>query len=116
MKSRHTGDIGNNQKNLSKKLQNIQNELDKVSKEIEEMNFIGKSGGEAIEVIVKGDKTPIKIEIKESEKESLKEDLPMLFDLIIAALKDGFQKIDEYTDKEIGKVTKGLPMPIPGLS
>lgn len=116
MKSRKLGNIGNTNNNLdmTKKLKKMQNKLDVVSKEIEEMTFIGISGGGTIEVMIKGDKTPLNIKIKEESKEELKNDLAMLFDLVIAALNDGFKKIDEYTDKEIERVTAGLP--IPGLN
>ncbi len=114
MKSKRLENVENSQSNLTKKLQKVQGKLDEASKEIGEMTFIGMSGGGAIEVILKGDKTPISIKIKEESKKDLKEDMNMLFDLIIAAFNDSLQKIDDYTDKEISRITKGLP--IPGLS
>ena len=97
--------------NLTKKLQKVQGKLDEVSKEIEDMTFMGVSGGGAIEVLLKGDKTPISIKIKEESKSELVEDVDMLLDLIIAAFKDSLKKVDNYTDKEISRITKGLPLP-----
>jgi len=113
MKSRSSKIGGNNQNNLTERLQKVQERLDDISKEIGEMKFIGSAGG-AIEVMLKGDKTPIEIKIKEESKEELLKTPDMLLDLIVAAFNDCLKKIDEYTDQEISRVTKGLP--IPGLN
>lgn len=111
MKSRRLDNVGGNQNNLTKRLEKVQGELDEASKEIGEMTFMGVAGGGAVEIMLKGDKTPVKIKIKEESKKELVKDLDMLLDLIVAAFNDSLQKIDEYTDKEIAKITKGLPFP-----
>ena len=111
MKSKRLDNINGGQNNLTKKLQKVQGRLDEASKEISEMTFIGIAGGGAVEVMVKGDKTPVKIKIKEESKKDLIKDTDMLLDLIIAAFNDSLQKIDDYTDQEIAKITKGLPFP-----
>ena len=114
MKSKRLDNVDGNQNNLTKRLEKVQGRLDEVSKEIAEMTFMGIAGGGAVEVMLKGDKTPIKIKIKEESKKELTKDTEMLLDLIVAAFNDSLKKIDEYTDREIAKITKGLPFP--GLS
>ena len=111
MKSKRMENGNNSGTNLTKKLQKVQGKLDEVSKEIEDMTFMGVSGGGAVEVMLKGDKTPISIKIKEESKKELVEDVDMLLDLIIAAFNDSLKKVDDYTDKEISRITKGLPLP-----
>lgn len=106
----------NSQENLSKKLQQVQGELDEVSKNIEEMSFMGISGGGAAEVVLKGSKLAESIKISEEAKKDLEKDkdsLENILDLIVAAFNDALQKIDSYTDNEISNITKGLN--IPGL-
>ncbi len=114
MKSKRLENMDSGRTNLTKKLQKVQGKLDEVSKEIEDMSFMGISGGGAVEVMLKGDKTPISIKIKEESKKELVSDIDMLLDLIIAAFNDSLKKVDDYTDQEISKITKGLP--IPGLN
>ena len=123
MKSKRLSNFTGEQNNMAKKLQKVQTKLDEVSKEIEEMSFIGISGGGVVEVMLKGDKNLISIKVSDDFKNEMKikEDekgeensLSMLLDLIVAAANDGLSKIDEYTDKEISKITKGIP--IPGLN
>lgn len=111
MKSRRMDTAGSEQINLSKKLQKVQGKLDEMYKEIEDMTFMGVSGGGVVEVMLKGDKSPVSIKIKKESEKELKNDFPMLIDLIIAAFNDGIKKVDDYTDKEISKVTKGIPLP-----
>lgn len=111
MKSKRIANGDNSGTNLTKRLQKVQGKLDEVSKEIEDMTFMGISGGGAVEVLLKGDKTPISIKIKEESKKELVGDIDMLLDLIIAALNDSLKKVDSYTDKEISRITKGLPLP-----
>lgn len=111
MKSRRIDTSASEQANLSKKLQKVQGKLDEMYKEIEDMTFMGVSGGGVVEVMLKGDKSPINIKVKKESEKELKNDFSMLIDLIIAAFNDGIKKIDEYTDKEISKVTKGIPLP-----
>ena len=39
------------------------------------------------------------------------EDVEMLQDLIVTAVNDAMKKVDEMTEKELGKVTGGLKLP-----
>lgn len=116
MKSKRLDNAGMNgaQNNMAKRLQKVQGQLDDISKEISDMEFMGSSGGDAVQVIAKGDKTILEISIKESSKEEFLKDMDMLLDLIAAAANDALKKVDEYTDQEISKITKGIP--IPGLN
>jgi len=116
MKSRKLDGAGMEgaQNNMAVKLQKVQGQLDDISKVIADMEFIGTAGGGEVETTVKGDKIVKEIKIKKESQKKLVEDLDMLFDLIVAATNDALRKVDEYTDQEISKITKGIP--IPGLN
>lgn len=116
MKSRKLDGAGMEgaQNNMAMKLQKVQGQLDDISKVIADMEFIGTAGGGEVETTVKGDKIVKEIKVKKESQKKLVEDLDMLFDLIVAATNDALRKVDEYTDQEISKITKGIP--IPGLN
>lgn len=137
MKSRKLDDTGikNLQENMAKKYYKIQNDLEETSKLIGDMTFIGTSYGDTITSKFTGEKVMDSIEIdKESllkkmvEQDLLKKDdienekvkkvldifLEVFPDYLVLSINDAIKKVDDYTDKEISKITKDLP-PIPGL-
>ena len=137
MKSRKLDDTGvkNLQENMAKKYYKIQNDLEETSKIIGDMTFIGNSYGDTITSKFTGEKVMSGIEIEKElllkkmvEEGLLKKDdvdddkvkkvldifLEVLPDYLMLSINDAIKKVDDYTDKEISKITKDLP-PIPGL-
>ena len=79
----------------------MQNEMQKEQEEINETVFEATSGGGAVVIKMKGDKTLESIEIKPEVVDP--EDVEMLQDLIIAAFNDAAAKIDELTHEKMDK-------------
>ena len=99
---------GGNMQQLMKQAQKMQNEMQKEQAELEETSFEATSGGGAVKIIMKGDKTLESIEIKPEVVDP--EDVEMLQDLIIAAFNDAANKIDEATHEKMDKYTQALGM------
>lgn len=102
---------GGNMNNMMKKVQKMQKEMARAQQEIEEKEFSSTAGGGVIEAIVNGKKELVKINIDEDVVDP--EDTEMLEDLVVAAVNDALKKADEYTQREMGKLTGNIN--IPGL-
>ncbi|EEB36039.1 YbaB/EbfC family nucleoid-associated protein [Anaerococcus hydrogenalis] len=102
---------GGNMNNMMKKVKKMQEDMAKAQQEIEEKEFSSTAGGGVIEAVVNGKKEVIKIKIDEDVVDP--EDTEMLEDLVVAAVNDALKKADQYTQKEMGKLTGNIN--IPGL-
>lgn len=102
---------GGNMNNMMKKVKKMQEDMAKAQQEIEEKQFSSTAGGGVIEAVVNGKKEVIKIKIDEDVVDP--EDTEMLEDLVVAAVNDALKKADQYTQKEMGKLTGNIN--IPGL-
>lgn len=90
---------------LMKQAQKMQSDVLKSKEEINKKLFEEKYS--SVKVIVNGKKEIQKIEIdKNIELDS--EDIEMLEDMIMVALNNVFTKIDEETEKTLGKYGQGL--------
>lgn len=115
MKSRMMAEYGDSsarvqeeQKKMQEKLKRVQIEMQKKAEEIEAMEFSG-AVGDAVKVIVKGDKTLGSIDILDKKLLS-PENKEKLEDLIVVASNKAFADVDYVTDKSIAKITNGLPI------
>lgn len=102
---------GGNMNNMMKKVKKMQEDMAKAQQEIEEKEFSSTAGGGVIEAVVNGKKEVLKIKIDEDVIDP--EDTEMLEDLVVAAVNDALKKADQYTQKEMGKLTGNIN--IPGL-
>lgn len=102
---------GGNMNSMMKKVQKMQQEMARTQQEIEEKEFSSTAGGGVIEAVVNGKKEVVKIKIDEDVVNP--EDTEMLEDLVVAAINDALKKADEYSQKEMGKLTGNIN--IPGL-
>lgn len=116
MKSRVMAEYGDSslrvqkeQKQMQEKLKQVQIDMQKRAEEIESMEFSGSAGGGAVDVVVKGDKTLSSVKINDDSLLSV-ENKEKLQDLIVVGANKGFDKVDEITDKELAKITEGLPI------
>ncbi len=92
---------------MMKQAQALQKDMLKIKEEIDKTEFVGESS--LVKVTVLGTKQIIKIEI--DHKEDLdSDDLEMLEDMIMVAVNDAMKKVDEATEKKMGKFGN-----IPGL-
>ena len=93
---------------MMKKAQQMQKEMLKIQKEIEELEIEGKSGGGLISVLVNGKKKVVSINI---DSDALKEDKDILEDLILSAKNQALDSIDKISKEKMGQLTGGLNIP-----
>lgn len=92
---------------MMKQAQTLQRDMLKIKDELDKTEFIGESS--LVKVVVLGTKKVIKVEIQ--NKEDLNnDDLEILEDMLMVALNDAFKKVDDATEKKMGKFGN-----IPGL-
>ena len=96
---------------LQKKAMKMQQELMKQQKELEAKIFTASSGGGMVTVEMNGKFDLMSIKINPEVVDP--EDVEMLEDLILAAVKDAFNTVSKETDEDMSKLTGGLK--IPGL-
>lgn len=99
---------GGNMQQMIKQAQKMQNDMQKEQEELNETVFEATSGGGAVKLVMKGDKTLQSIEIKPEVVDP--DDVEMLQDLIVAAFNDAASKIDEATEEKMGKYSSALGM------
>lgn len=94
-----------NMQAMLKQAQKLQKDMMKEKNEIDNMEFIGKSS--LVTITMKGTKEVTKVKI---EAESLdKDDIEMLEDMVQVAVNEAISKIDNITEKKMGKYTQGMP-------
>lgn len=97
---------------MMKQLQKAQAEMSRMQEEIAQKTVESSSGGGAVRVVANGQKQLISLQI---EAEALGEDnKEMLEDMIIAAVNEAFNRVDEMVASEMQKLTGGLNLP-PGM-
>ena len=109
MKARIPG--AQNQGNMMKKIQQMQEDMQNVQQEVENSEFSASAGGGAVEVTVNGSHEILSIKMKPEVVDP--EDTDMLEDLLIAALNESIRKANDAMEQGIEKAKGGLS--IPGL-
>jgi len=102
------GGLGN-MNNLMKQAQKLQQEMEKMQKDLEVAEFEATVGGGAVLVKVNGKKELTHIEIKPEVVDP--DDVEMLQDLVLSAVNQAIKKADEETSSKMGKLTGGMGMP-----
>ena len=92
-------------KNIIKKAQELQNQMEKAQEELNAIEVDGQSGGGMITAKVNGHKELIKLDI---EPDILKEDKEMIEDLIIAAVNQALQNVTKVSEEKMNSITGGL--------
>ena len=101
-----------NMAKMMKQLQKAQAEMSRVHDEISRQTVESSSGGGAVRVVANGQKQLISLQI---DPEALGEDnKEMLEDMIVAAVNEAFNRVDEMVASEMQKLTGGLNLP-PGM-
>ncbi len=97
---------------MMKQLQKAQAEMSKMQEELASRTVESSSGGGAVRVVADGQKNLVSLQI---DPEALSEDnKEMLEDMIVAAVNDAFQRVDEMVSSEMQKITGGMDLP-PGM-
>ncbi len=90
---------------MMKQAQKLQGDMTREKNEID--NTVFEHTKSFIDVKATGDKkiTSLKINMDDITKD----DLEMIEDMILVTVNEVFQKIDDETEKKLGKYTKGMP-------
>ena len=103
--------MGGNMNNLMKQAQMLQKQMQKAQEEAASAEFEGSAGGGAVVVKVNGNKEVLGISIKPEVVDP--DDVEMLEDLVLMAVKQALETAEKATSEKMGKLTGG--MNIPGL-
>ena len=98
-----------NMQGMMKKVQKMQQDMLKMQEELKNRTVEATAGGGAVTVVVTGRKTVAKVTIAPSAVDP--EDVEMLEDLVTTAVNEAMRKVDEMTEKEMGKITGGMKLP-----
>ncbi|MBQ8615296.1 MAG: YbaB/EbfC family nucleoid-associated protein [Clostridia bacterium] len=85
---------------LMQQAKKMQEQMQKAQEELENAEVIGKAGGEMVVVTMNGKKEIKSIKLDKSAVDP--DDVEMLEDLIIVAIKDANQKADEISKDKMG--------------
>lgn len=112
MKARVPKNMGGGAQNMNqmiKQAQKMQDEITVLQNDIEEREFAATAGGGAVEVVLTGKKTIKSINLKPEVVDP--EDIDMLQDLIISAVNEAVNNIENTTENEMNKITGGVSLP-----
>ena len=87
----------------------MQDQITALQEDIEQRSFSAQAGGGAVSVTVSGKKTIESIELKPEVVDPA--DIEMLQDLIISAVNEAINSVEETTEKEMSKITGGVALP-----
>lgn len=111
MKARIPKNMGGNQNmnSMIRQAQKMQEQITDLQNDIEERDFTATAGGGAVEVVVTGKKTIKSLTIKPEVVDP--EDIDMLQDLIISAVNEAVNNVEQTTEDEMNKITGGVSLP-----
>ena len=102
---------GNDMNSMIRRAQKMQEDMARVTEELEQKEYTTTAGGGAVEVVISGKKELKAINIKPEVVDP--EDVEMLQDLIVAAVNEAIRTVEQVSAAEMEKITGGLN--IPGL-
>ena len=100
----------NNMGGLLQQAQQMQRKMLEIDKKLSEMEVSGQVSNGLVKVIMTGKGVVKSIKIDSS----LKEDIEVLEDLIVAAMLEAKKNADNLSEQEMKSVTGGMPLP-PGI-
>ena len=95
-----------NMQALMRQAQNLQKDMMKAKDEIDKTEFVGESS--LVKITMKGNREVTKVETSKQDSLS-EEDIEMLEDMILLAVNDANKKIEEFTNKKMGKFGNSMP-------
>lgn len=90
---------------MMKQAQKLQKDMMKAKEEIDNTIFTGTSSFVSVEM--KGTKEITKVKIDDENIEA--DEIEMLEDMILVAVNEASKKVDDETEKKMGKYTQGMP-------
>src|SRR6266481_4908710 len=98
---------------LFRQAQQLQEKIASVQQELAERTVEASAGGGMVSAVVSGKLEVVKIRIEPSLLE--KPDAELLQDLILAAVNEGIRAAQRMLSDEMGKLTGGLGIKLPGM-
>ena len=99
---------GMNMQQMMKQAQKMQKQMMAEQQELAEQTFVGKAPDEMVVATFTGDKKLTDLQIKPAVVDP--DDVDMLQDMVLTAINDGLEKVDQATQSTMGKYTRGLGM------
>jgi hypothetical protein len=106
------GGMGGGMGNLMNQVQKLQEEMEKTKAQLDTEEITVTVGGGMVTVVATGDRKLKSITIKREVVDP--DDIEMLQDLVLTAVNDVMNQIEELTEARMGGLTGGLNLP-PGL-
>ena len=94
---------------MIRQAQKMQDEISELQEEIEAREFSATAGGGAVQVVVTGKKSIKSLTIQPEVVDP--EDIEMLQDLVISAINEAINNVEEPTETEMSKITGGVSLP-----
>lgn len=98
--NRFGGGFGGNMQNMIRQAQKMQAEMEKKQEELANTELIGASGGGMVEVVITGKNEIKAVRIKKEAVDP--DDVEMLEDLVMAAIKDAQTKANALSKETMG--------------
>ena len=94
--------------NMMKQAQQMKKKMEELQDQLEDLDVEGVSGGGMVKVVVSGKKDVKSLKIN---PDVMSEDVDMLEDLILAAIKKAQKNADKESKDKMGSLTGGMNMP-----
>ena len=94
---------------MIRQAQKMQDEISELQEEMEAREFSATAGGGAVQVVVTGKKSIKSLTIQPEVVDP--EDIEMLQDLVISAINEAINNVEETTETEMSKITGGVSLP-----
>ena len=94
---------------LMRQAQSMQKNIQKKQKEVEDKEFVVASNGGAIVITIKGDKKVLNVEIDEDLID--KDSKDMLQDMLLVAINEAINIVEEEMSKAMSGATGGMNIP-----
>ncbi len=96
---------------IMKQAQQVQKNIQEAQKKIAQLQVVGTSGGNKVQITMNGQHLAQTVNIDES---LLKEDSEVLEDLLVAAINDAARKVEEKSRDQMSSLMGGVELP-PGM-
>lgn len=101
--------MGGNMQKMMKQVQKMQADMARLQEELADRTTEASSGGGMVTAVVNGKQELLSIKIKPEAVDP--EDVEMLEDLLVAAVKEAMRKSQEMAAEEMNKITGGIKIP-----
>lgn len=108
-RGRATGGPKGGQSGMLRQLQSMQEDMLKAQEEIAATTVTASAGGGAVTAVVTGERRVQSITIDSEVVDP--EDVEMLQDLVMAAINEGLEQVDQNAAERMSSLTGGLDVP-----